>query len=72
MPSVIKREKFLLVAVLAAALSFFAEHSILAAGQLAALLAAVLLIGVIVLTSTRALPITQRFSPTRWEIPTAP
>lgn len=53
MPSAIKREKFLLVAVLAAALAFFAEHSILAAGQLAALLAAVLLIGVIVLTSTR-------------------
>lgn len=53
MPSVIKREKFLLVAVLAAALAFFAEHSILAAGQLAALPAAVLLIGVIVLTSTR-------------------
>lgn len=53
MPSDIKREKFLLVAVLAAALAFFAEHSILAAGQLAALLAAVLLIGVIVLTSTR-------------------
>ncbi|WP_165218516.1 calcium:proton antiporter [Affinirhizobium pseudoryzae] len=53
MPSVIKREKFLLVAMLAAGLAFFTEHPVLAAGQVAALIAAALLIGVIVLTSTR-------------------
>jgi Ca2+:H+ antiporter len=53
MPSVIGREKFLLVAVLAAVLAFFTEHHIIAAGQIAALVAAAALIAVIVLTSTR-------------------
>lgn len=53
MPSVIGREKFLLVAVLAALLAYFTEHHVLAAGQIAALAAAAALIGVIVLTSTR-------------------
>ncbi|TRL38076.1 calcium:proton antiporter [Rhizobium straminoryzae] len=53
MPSLLSREKFLLVALLLAVLTLFTEHAILEAGKLAALGGAVLLIVVIVLTSTR-------------------
>ncbi|SIQ22738.1 Ca2+:H+ antiporter [Rhizobium sp. RU35A] len=53
MPSLLSREKFLLVALLLAVLTLFTEHAILEAGKLAALGGAALLIVVIVLTSTR-------------------
>lgn len=53
MPSLVRREKFLLVALLVAGLAAFTEHVILDAGKLAALGAAILLILVIVPTSTR-------------------
>lgn len=53
MPSLLNREKFLVLAALVAIIGFFAEHSILEMGKTAAIIAAVLLIGVIVLASTR-------------------
>lgn len=53
MPSLLSREKFLVVAALVAVVGFFTEHSILEMGKPAAIIAAVVLIGVIVLASTR-------------------
>jgi Ca2+:H+ antiporter len=49
----LKTEKFLLIAVLTALLAFPLEHAVLAAGQVAALTAALVLIGVILLASQR-------------------
>lgn len=53
MPSLLSREKFLVLAALIAILVFFMEHTILGMGKLAAVIGAVTLIGVIVLASTR-------------------
>ncbi|MDO1582354.1 calcium:proton antiporter [Rhizobium oryzicola] len=53
MTSLIKQEKFLLLSAVAAIGFHFAEHSLIASGQTVALMAAVLLIAVIVLASTR-------------------
>jgi Ca2+:H+ antiporter len=53
MPSLIRQEKFLLVALLVAIGAYLVEHTILEAGKTAALAAAVALIAVIVLASTR-------------------
>lgn len=51
--STIKREKFLGFAFLFALAAYFTEHEILAAGQGASLLAAVILVGAIILASMR-------------------
>lgn len=53
MPSLLSREKFLVLAAVVAGLTFFMEHAILEMGKLAAIIGAVALIGVIVLASTR-------------------
>ncbi|MCJ8508718.1 calcium:proton antiporter [Rhizobium lemnae] len=53
MPSLLSREKFLVLAALVVVSGFFVEHSIQEMGKLAAMIAAVALIGVIVLASTR-------------------
>lgn len=53
MPSVLKQEKLLVLAAFAAVAGFFVEHSILQAGKLAAILAAIGIILIIVLASTR-------------------
>lgn len=53
MPSLVRQEKFLLIAALVGLGTFFVEHSLLEAGKAVAIAAAVLLIGVIVLVSTR-------------------
>ncbi|MGN7293268.1 calcium:proton antiporter [Rhizobium sp. SAFR-030] len=53
MPSLIRQEKFLLAALLVAIGTYLVEHTILEAGKTAALLAAIALILVIVLVSTR-------------------
>jgi Ca2+:H+ antiporter len=49
----VKQEKFLVIALAAVGISFFTEHSILEAGKAASLIAAVVLICVIILASTR-------------------
>lgn len=53
MPSVIRQEKFLLIAALVGVLAYLVEHSVLEAGKFASLVAAAMLVGVIVLVSTR-------------------
>ncbi len=53
MTSLIKQEKFLLVALFVAIAAYLAEHAVLEAGKLVSLIAAAALIGVIVLVSTR-------------------
>ena len=53
MPSVIRQEKFLLLAAGIGIVAYLVEHSILEAGKFASLVAAALLVGVIVLVSTR-------------------
>jgi Ca2+:H+ antiporter len=53
MPSVIRQEKFLLIAAMVGVLAYLVEHSVLEAGKFASLVAAALLVGVIVLVSTR-------------------
>jgi Ca2+:H+ antiporter len=53
MLSLVRREVFLIVAALAAALALPLEHTILAAGQGASLVAAIVLIGAILLASIR-------------------
>jgi Ca2+:H+ antiporter len=51
--SLLKQEKFLLIALAVAVAALFAEHAILGAGQLASLVAAAALIVTIILASTR-------------------
>ncbi|WP_105384098.1 calcium:proton antiporter [Neorhizobium alkalisoli] len=53
LPSLVKQEKFLVIALAAVGISFFTEHSILEAGKAASLIAAAALICVIILASTR-------------------
>lgn len=53
MPSVIRQEKFLLLAAGIGIVAYLVEHSILEAGKFASLVAAALLVAVIVLVSTR-------------------
>jgi Ca2+:H+ antiporter len=53
MTSMIKQEKFLLVALFVAIAAYLGEHAVLEAGKLVSLIAAAALIGVIVLVSTR-------------------
>jgi Ca2+:H+ antiporter len=53
MLSLVRREVFLIIAALAAAVALPLEHSILAAGQVPSLVAAIVLIGAILLASVR-------------------
>ncbi len=53
MPSLVRQEKFLLIAALVSLGTFFVEHSLLEAGKVVAIAAAILLIGVTVMVSTR-------------------
>ncbi|WP_374347384.1 calcium:proton antiporter [Chitinimonas sp.] len=53
MASLLKQEKFLLIAAVLVPIAFGLEHAILAAGQLPSLLAALALVGAIILTSLR-------------------
>lgn len=50
---IVRREKFLLIALLVAVAAFFVEHEILAAGRALTLMAACALVATIVLVSTR-------------------
>ncbi|MBP2558312.1 Ca2+:H+ antiporter [Neorhizobium galegae] len=51
--SLLKQERFLIVALAAGLVAYSIEHSVLEAGQTASLIAAVVLIGIIILASTR-------------------
>ncbi|MEN3148316.1 calcium:proton antiporter [Neorhizobium sp. IRAMC:178] len=51
--SLLKQERFLIVALAAGVVAYSIEHSVLEAGQTASLIAAVVLIGIIILASTR-------------------
>src|SRR5215204_1224577 len=53
MTRLLRQERFLLLATLVAAMAFALEHAVLAAGQAASVLVALILIGCIVLTSLR-------------------
>ncbi|WP_377296329.1 calcium:proton antiporter [Rhizobium sp. SGZ-381] len=53
MTSLIRQEKFLLVALVVAIAAYLGEHAVLEAGKIGSLVAAAALIGVIVLVSTR-------------------
>lgn len=51
--SLLKQEKFLIVALASGFVAYFVEHSVLEAGKTASLIAAAVLIGIIILASTR-------------------
>jgi Ca2+:H+ antiporter len=53
LPSLVKQEKFLVIALAAVGISFFTEHAILEAGKTASVIAAAALIFAIILASTR-------------------
>jgi Ca2+:H+ antiporter len=53
LPSLIKQEAFLVIAVIVALLGFVFEHAVLEMGKTAAMIAAAFFIGVIILASTR-------------------
>lgn len=66
--SILKQERLLLLAIPAAIIAYMTEHAIFEAGKTAALIAAILLIGLIVLISMRS-PTTPKSSPPRSAIP---
>nr|CAD6410582.1 calcium:proton antiporter [Rhizobium sp. Q54] len=53
LPSILKQEKLLPIAAVAAVLAYFSEHSLMEGGKTVSLLAAAALIAVIILASTR-------------------